>query len=277
MKVNWLSRTVIYTIIILGALAFMFPFIYMLLTTFVKSAYTLPKPKEIFTVIPNLTNYDIVWNRENFARAFMNSVIVASVAMVGGLFLGALTAYGFSRFEFPGKEFIFRGFLLTMMIPVVIAIVPQYIVIKSLGLVDTYTGLWLIYIGGGVVGSTFFLRGFFESIPRELEESVLIDGGGDWRIFWNIYLPQSLPAIGTLAIFSFNGTWDEFFLALTLIKDEAKRTLPVALQMFYDKHATNYGWAFAASIIALFPVIAIYITFQKKFVQGGFNEGGVKG
>jgi multiple sugar transport system permease protein len=123
----------------------------------------------------------------------------------------------------------------------------------------------------------FFLRGFFESIPKELEESVLIDGGGNWRIVWNIYLPQSLPALGTLAIFIFQGTWEEYFLALTLIKSEALRTLPIAILMFNDKYSTNYGQVFAASVIALLPVILLYMTFQKKFVQSGYYEGGVKG
>jgi multiple sugar transport system permease protein len=163
------------------------------------------------------------------------------------------------------------------MIPGVINIIPQFVIIKGLGLVNTYAGLWLIYIAGGVVGNMFFLRGFFESIPKELEESVLIDGGGDWRIFWNIYLPQSLPALGTLAIFIFQGTWEEYFLALTLIKSESLRTLPIAIMMFNDKYATNYGQIFAASVIALIPVLLIYMIFQKRFVQSGFNEGAIKG
>jgi multiple sugar transport system permease protein len=176
--------------------------------------------------------------------------------MVGSLFLGALTAYGFARFTFPGKELVFRIFLLTLFIPGVINIIPQFVVIKDMGLVNTYSGLWLIYIAGGVIGNVFFLRGFFESIPKELEESVLIDGGGNWRIFW---------------------TWEEYFLALTLIKSEAMRTLPIAILMFNDKYSTNYGQVFAASMIALLPVILLYIVFQKKFVQSGYNEGGVKG
>ncbi len=276
-RVSLAWKTVIYAMLIFGILIFMFPFIYMLLTTFVKSAYSLPRPKEVFSVVPNLTNYAIVWNKNNFSRYFLNSTVVTAVSMAGSLFLGALTAYGFARFKFPGKEFLFRSFLLTMMIPGVINIIPQFLVIKNLGLVNTYTGLWLIYIGGGVVFSTFFLRGFFEAVPKELEESVLIDGGGDWRIFWNIYLPMSVPALGTMAIFAFQGTWEEYFLALTIIKSEGMRTLPIALMMFNDKYATNYGWVFAASVIALLPMVAIYIVFQKKFVQGGFNEGGIKG
>ncbi|GGG04192.1 carbohydrate ABC transporter permease [Paenibacillus abyssi] len=277
MKTPLINQIVVYTIIILGALLFVFPFIYMILTTFFLGTNTLPKPNEVFSVTPNFKNYIAVWNKNNFTTYFMNSVIVTSVAMVGSLFLGALTAYGFSRFTFPGKELVFRVFLLSMMIPGVINIIPQFVIVKDLGLVNTYSGLWLVYIAGGVVGNMFFLRGFFESIPKEYEESVLIDGGGNWRIFWHIYLPQSLPAMGTLAIFIFQGTWEEYFLALTLIKSEALRTLPIAIMMFNDKYATNYGQIFAASLIALLPVMVIYMTFQKRFVQSGFNEGGVKG
>ncbi|RSK28901.1 carbohydrate ABC transporter permease [Bacillus sp. HMF5848] len=277
MKTNIFSKIIVYTILIFGVVIFITPFIYMLMTTFVGEAYTLPRPKQVFSAIPNLTNYEIVWTKNNFFRYFLNSLLVAGVSTVGSVFLGAMTAYAFVRFTFPGKEFIFRAFLFTMMIPLVLAIVPQFTVIKSLGLVNSYYGLWLIYIGGGVVGSTFFLRGFFESIPREYEESILMDGGGNWRIFWNIYLPLSKPALGTMAIFAFSGTWDEYFVALTIIKDEVMRTLPIALMMFQGKYASNWAWIFAASIIAILPVMIIYIIFQKKFVQGGISEGGVKG
>jgi len=276
-KTPLLHKVIVYAIVIAGALLFVFPFIYMILTTFFLGTNTLPKPDQVLSVKINFTNYVTVWNKNNFVNYFMNSVIVTTVAMFGSLFLGALTAYGFARFTFPGKELVFRVFLLTMFIPGVINIIPQFVVIKDLGLVNTYSGLWLIYIAGGVIGNVFFLRGFFESIPKELEESVLIDGGGNWRIFWNIYLPQSLPALGTLAILIFQGTWEEYFLALTIIKSEALRTLPIAILMFNDKYSTNYGQVFAASVIALLPVILLYITFQKKFVQSGYNEGGIKG
>lgn len=277
MKTNFFPKLIVYIILIIGVLVFVTPFIYMLMTTFVKNAYSLPRPHEVFTAIPNLENYDIVWTKNNFFRYFLNSLLVASVATVGSVFLGAMTAYSFVRFTFPGKEFVFRVFLFTMMIPLVLAIVPQFTVIQSLGLVNTYWGLWLIYIGGGVVGSTFFLRGFFETVPKELEESILMDGGGNWTIFRRIYLPLSKPALGTMAIFAFSGTWDEYFVALTIIKDEAMRTLPIALMMFQGKYASNWAWIFAASIIAILPVIIIYIIFQKRFVQGGASEGGVKG
>jgi multiple sugar transport system permease protein len=277
MRIALFWKIVVYAILIGGALTFFFPFVYMIMTSFIKSVYSLPKPKEVFTTVPNLDNYQLIWNKNHFVRYFFNSVLVTSVTMAGSLLLSTLTAYGFARFAFPGKEFIFRFFLLAMMIPQVIAIVPQFLIVKELNLVNTYPGLWLIYISTGVIGSTFFLRGFFESIPKELEESVLMDGGGSWRIYWNIYLPQSKPAIATMAIFSFMGTWQEFFTALVIIKDELKRTLPIAFQMLNDQHATNYGWVFAAAVIMLIPVMIVYMLFQKRFVQSGFNEGALKG
>lgn len=277
MKTNFLPKFFVYAILIFGVLIFVTPFIYMIMTTFIGEAYSLPRPQEVLTARPNLDNYEIVWTKNNFFRYFLNSLLVALVATFGSVFLGALTAYSFVRFTFPGKEFIFRVFLFTMMIPLVLAIVPQFTIINSLGLVNTYWGVWLIYIGGGVVGSTFFLRGFFESVPKEYEESILMDGGGNWKIFRHIYLPLAKPALATQAIFAFSGTWDEYFVALTIIKDEAMRTLPIALMMFQGKYASNWAWIFAASIIAILPVIIIYIIFQKKFVQGGSTEGGLKG
>jgi multiple sugar transport system permease protein len=277
MKIPWITKISVYALIVIGALLFVFPFIYMILTSFFTATFSLPKPEDVFSVTPNFINYEVVWGKNHFAQYFKNSLLITSVAMAGALLISSLTAYGFARFTFPGKEGVFRLFLLTMMIPSVINIIPQFIIVKNLGLVNTYTGLWLVYIATGVVGNMFFLRGFFESVPKELEESVLIDGGGNWRIYWNIYLPLSLPAMGTLAIFIFQATWEEYFLALTIIKSEALRTLPIAILMFNDKYATNYGQIFAASMIALLPVIVIYVIFQKRFVQSGFNEGAVKG
>lgn len=276
-KSNLLPKLLINLILLLGAAVFLFPFIYMVLTSFLSVSYSLPKPEEVFSAIPNLNNYIEVWIDHEFYRYFLNSLLVAGVATVGSILLGAMTAYAFARFQFPMKEFIFKVFLFTMMIPAVLAIVPQFTVINNLGLVNNYLGLWLIYIGGGLVGTTFFLRSFFESIPKQLEESVLIDGGGNWRIFWNIYLPMSKPALATQAIFIFNGTWDEYFTALAIIKDEELRTLPIQLFMFQGQYASNWPLVFAASIIAILPVIVIYVIFQKRFVQGGAGEGAVKG
>jgi multiple sugar transport system permease protein len=163
------------------------------------------------------------------------------------------------------------------MVPGVLNIVAQYTVINGMHLVDTYTGLLLLYVGGGIAGNTFFLKGFFEQIPRELEESIIIDGGSRWTIYRHIILPLSKPALATFAIFAFSGTWDEFFTALTLIKTPIKRTLPIAIRMFQGQFATKWGLVFAASLIAVIPIILIFIIFQKYFIRGGIQEGALKG
>lgn len=267
----------LHAVLVAGIAVVIGPFVYMILTSLTGDNFSLPSPYKLMHSPKTLDNYIEAWNKNHFSRYFANSIMVSLITLFFSLFLACLTAFGFARFPFPGKELLFRLFLFSMFVPAILNIIPQFTVIKSLGLVDSYTGLILLYVGTGVVGSTFFLRGFFERIPSELEESIVIDGGGKWTIFSRIYIPLSLPAIGTLGIFSFSGTWDEFIVALTLIKTEASRTLPIALQLFRGQYATYYGLFFAASMMALIPIIVIFILFQKQFVNPNVSEGSVKG
>ncbi|MFC5401308.1 carbohydrate ABC transporter permease [Cohnella soli] len=268
---------IVHLILIAGIALVIGPFVYMILTSITTDNFSLPSPYKLMHSGKTLSNYVEAWNKNHFSQYFVNSIFVSCVTMVLALFMASMTAYGFARFPFPGKELLFRLFLFSMFVPSLLNLIPQFIILKSLGLVDTYVGLILLYVSTGIVGSTFFLRGFFERIPMELEESIVIDGGGRWRIYRTIYIPLSLPAIGTLGIFSFSGTWDEFLVALTLIKTEAHRTLPIALQLFRGQYATYYGLFFAASMMALIPIILIFVIFQKQFVNPNLSEGGVKG
>lgn len=270
-------RILVYSLLILGLVVVLTPFIYMILTSLTENAFTLPHPDELLKQDKSFDNYVEAWNKNNFERYFLNSLFVATTTAFFAILFSSMTAYAFARFQFPLKEPLFRLFLFSMMVPGVLNIIPQFTIIDSLGLVDTYRGLLLIYVGVGIAGNTFFLRGFFERIPKELEESVIIDGGGKWTIYRHIYIPLSKPSLATLAIFTFSAAWDEFFVALTIIKTESKRTLPIALQLFQGQHATNWGLVFAASIIAIIPIILIFIFFQKKFVQSTTGEGALKG
>lgn len=267
----------VHLLLVVGIFVVIGPFVYMVLTSLTTDNFSLPSPYKLFNAEKTFNNYVEAWNKNRFSRYFVNSVFIASITLVLSSAVSSLTAYAFARFPFKGKEFLFRLFLFSMFVPGILNIIPQFTVIRGLGLMDTYAGLILIYVSTGVVGNTFFLRGFFERIPSELEESIVMDGGGRLRIFWSIYLPMSLPAIGTLGIFVFSGTWDEFIMALTLIKTEANRTLPIALQLFRGQYATYYGLFFAASIMALLPIILIFLGFQKKFVNPNLSEGSIKG
>lgn len=271
------STGIVHALLVLGIFVVIGPFIYMVMTSLTTDNFSLPSPTKLLHADKTLVNYSDAWSKNNFSRYFLNSMLVSTVTMILSLSLAASTAYAFARFQFPGKEFLFKLFLFTMFVPAILNIIPQFTVIQAVNLVDTYPGLILLYIGSGVVGSTFFLRGFFERIPIELEESIVIDGGSRWTMFYTIYIPLSLPAIGTLGIFAFSGTWDEFIVALTIIKTEINRTLPIALQLFRGQYATYYGLFFAASIIALLPILIIFTVFQRQFVNPNVTEGGVKG
>lgn len=272
-----LSKTILYIVLSLFAFTTIFPFAYMIATAFTPDTYTLPYPPIIIPKDFYLGNFVNAFESNNFGRYFLNSVFVSVVSTIAAIIVSTLTAYAFARFKFRGKEIIFNLFIFSMMVPGLLNIVPQLLLINSLGLVDTYTGLILLYVGGGIAGNTFFLRGFFESIPRELEESVIIDGGNRWTIYLRLIIPMSKPAIGTFSIFAFTGFWDEFFGALTIIKTESKRTLPIAIQLFRGQHGSDWGLIFAASLIAIIPIITIFIVFQKVFIKDNMISGSLKG
>jgi multiple sugar transport system permease protein len=154
-------------------------------------------------------------------------------------------------------------------------IIPQFLLARDLHLLNSLPGLVPFYVGTAVAFNTFLLSGFFESLPAELDEAMIIDGAGAWRRFWNLALPLSKPALATCAIFAFLGSWDEFVWALTVINDPDQRTLPIAIALFQGQHSTSWGLVFAASIIAIVPVLAIYVAFQRYFVAG-ITSGALK-
>lgn len=253
------------------------PFLSMFTTSMTKETFTLPYPPKILPDHFYFGNYVIVWTQNNFARYFLNSLSLAVAITFFVLLISSLSAYGFARFEFPGKEILFNVYLFTMMVPGVLNLIAQYAIINNMGLIDTYTGIVLLSVGGGIAGNTFFLRGFFADIPRELEESIVMDGGGRWTIFRRIILPLSKPALGTLGVGIFTGSWGDYFTIVTFIKDTSKWTLPVALQLFRGEHATSWGLVFAGAMITFVPEIIIFIFAQKFMVQPNAAEGAIKG
>lgn len=201
------------------------------------------------------------------------------------VFVSTLSAYGFACIRFPGRDKLFAVYLFTLMMPGFLNIIPQFLVLKQLtlpglpnGLIGTRAGLILIYVATNVCGHTFFLRNFFRSLPSSLAESVLLDGGGHKDIFFRVMLPLSAPAVGTMTIFAFQGFWEEYFTAKVLVgANEKMITFPLLLQRLNGQYATRWEWVFAASIMALIPVIVLFVVFQRKTVVGGLTQGAVKG
>jgi ABC-type glycerol-3-phosphate transport system permease component len=258
-----------------GAVVLILPFAYMLSTSFKPNEFVLEIPVRFFPQHPTSSNYTDAWSSNQFGHYFVNSVFVAVATTVASVLLAAMMAYALARFDFPGRTVAFVLILIGLMVPGMMMLIPQFLLAKKLLLLNSLWGLIVFYTGGNLALNTFLLRSFFQDIPRELEEAMVVDGGGPWTRFWRLILPLSRPALAVVAIFSFLASWDEFTWALTIINDPGKYTLPIAIALFQGQHATSWGLVFAASAIAIGPVILIFAAFQRQFVSG-IATGAVK-
>jgi arabinogalactan oligomer / maltooligosaccharide transport system permease protein len=211
-----------------------------------------------------------------FGRHMLNSIVVAAGTTLLGLFLACTAAYAFSRFKFPGRRTGLMLFLVTQMFPGVMMAIPVYILMDMLGLLGTLTGLMLVYGITAIPFCVFMLKGYFDTIPRELEEAALMDGASQFTIFWKVVMPLAKPALAVTALFSFMTAWNEFILAATFMNDERLFTLPVALQRYVGDYTTEWGLFAAGALIVSAPVVALFFALQKNLV-GGLTAGGVKG
>lgn len=265
-----------YVVLAVGAIVMVTPFVYLLATSFKPQAYVLTIPPEFIPNPATTANYEQVLTSHNFGLYFLNSTIVAVISTALSVLISSMMAFAFARFEFRGRELIFRILLIGLIVPAMMLIVPQFVLAKQLHLLDSLVGLIVFYVAGTLALNTFLLRGFFESIPAELDQAMQIDGASAWWRYWRLALPLAKPALATATIFTFLANWDEFAWALTIITDQDKLTLPVAIQLFQGQNATQWGLVFAASAIAIVPVIVVFLVFQRYFVQG-LTAGAVKG
>jgi ABC-type glycerol-3-phosphate transport system permease component len=267
-KGKYFKNIILYLIAIIGAVAMIFPFLWMVSNSFQAHVFVIEYPPKLIPDNPTFENFIRAWTSNKFQLYFLNSSFTATTATLGAVICSAMAAYAFARFEFKGKELVFTFFLLVLMVPDIVTIMPKFLLAKTLGLRNSLWGLILFYIGMNISLNTFLLRGFFESQPRELEEAMVIDGANPFRVFFSLALPLAKPALATVTIFSFLANWDEFIWALTIIDDPLKRTLPIAIYSFQGQHGTEWGLTFAAMIIALIPVVLIFISLQRYFTSG---------
>jgi multiple sugar transport system permease protein len=265
-----------YLVLIAGAIVMVLPFLYMLSTSFKSQAYVLTVPPQFIPHPATVGNYTEAMTSDGFGRYFLNSVVVASATTALSLLLSSMMAYAFARFSFPGKEILFKILLLGLMVPAMMLIIPQFVLAKYLGLLDSMAGLVVFYVGSSLSLNTFLLRGFFAAIPIELEQAMQVDGAGAWTRYRRLILPLAKPALATATIFTFLASWDEFAWSLTIINTPEKRTLPLAIALFQGENSTLWGLVFAASVVAVVPVIVVFLVFQRYFVQG-LTSGAVKG
>lgn len=271
-----LFNLAVFVVLLLGAFIAASPLIYMVSTSLKGQAFVQEFPPRLIPENITVENFEVAFASRNFGRAFLNSAFVATMTALLVTSLTTMMAYAFARFEFRGKNALFYSMLAMMMVPGVVLLIPQFLMASNLRLLNSLPGLILVYTAGPLAFNTFLLRGFFENLPRELEESAVIDGASAFTIFFRIMLPLAAPAVSTVAVFSFLGAWDEYVLALNFLTDESLRTLPVALANFRGAHTTNWGLVFAGSLVAVVPTVLLFIFFQRYFIQG-LTSGAVRG
>ena len=262
-------------VLALGAVVLMIPFAYMVATSFKPNAVVLEIPPQIIPHHPTTANYTAAWTSNRFGRYFLNSVLVAVATTFAAVLLSSMMAYSFARFRFFGRRVLFGLLLIGLMVPGMMLLIPQFLLAKQLTLLNSLWGLVCFYTAGNLAFNTFLLRSFFQGIPSELEEAMVVDGAGPWTRYWRLILPLSRPALAIVCIFTFLASWDEFTWALTTINDPNKYTLPIAIALFQGEHSTAWGLVFAASTIAIIPAIAVFVAFQRQFISG-LSSGALK-
>ncbi len=242
---------------------------------FAMSANPLPTAFSLanFEGVLGTTSADGSWL---FGRQLFNSLVVSLVTAVLGVTVACTAAYAMSRWEFPGRDRLMGGFLLTQMFPGVVMAIPLYILLDALGLLDSLTGLVLVYSTTTVPFATWNLKGYFDTIPRELEEAAMLDGASRWVTFTRVILPLARPSIVVTGLFAFMTAWNEFILAATLMGDERAYTLPVVLNGYVGEFGAEWGHFAAGAILVSLPVTALFFVLQRQLVEG-LTAGGVKG
>ncbi|MDY2657081.1 MAG: carbohydrate ABC transporter permease [Candidatus Limiplasma sp.] len=268
-----------YLLLAVGTVICVLPMVYMISTSLRPNGALYEYPPRFFPRWEALTleNYEYILSQSKFYLNFLNSVFVSLSSVVLAAAVSSAMAFVMGKFHFRGKKILFGFIILTMIIPGTTMIVPQFELATHLGLVNRLWGLIPFYVAWVIPFSTFMIKGFMEGIPDEITEATYIDGASVWTVYARISLPLAAPAIASVSIFNFLTAWEEYPWANTVINDNELRTLPIAIAGFFGQHQfTQWGYVFAMSVMTLIPVVIVFITCQRFFVQG-LTAGGVKG
>ena len=265
------KKIIVYILLALGAFIMIVPFGWMLIVAFTKPDITYQMTLENIISSLSLNNFRTLFSEYNMPRYVLNSVIVSVISTAGQILLCAMSGFVFARIDFKHKEKIFILYLATMMIPVQATVIPQYILINKMGLINTYVGLFLPGIFNAF--GTFLMRQYFMGIPKALEEAACLDGAGYVRIFFQIMLPLAKTGIAVLAVTSFMGAWNDFLWPLLVASDEAHTPLPLFLSQLQGRWYVDWSVLMGATLISVLPILAVYLFAQKYFIEGVQNTG----
>lgn len=256
-----------------GSLVFMIPLLWTLSTALKGQEEIARDPTRLLPAKPTLENFGEAWVALPFADFVLNTVFVTLVATAGTLLSASLVAFAFARLDFWGRGLLFGILLATMMLPGQVTMVPVFMIWRSFGAIDTFVPLTVpAFLGGGAF-NVFLMRQFFMTIPRELDEAMMLDGAGYFSIWWRLILPLSTPVLATVGIFSLIGNWDNFDGPLIYLNSPENYTVSIGLRLFQDSFGTNLGQLMAATLIHILPMIVLFVAAQRFFVQGIVASG----
>lgn len=250
------------------------PLLWMLSVSFMPTGGASRFPPPLLPDVPTLDNYRALFQRIGMGGYFLNSVLVSSAITLLSLLINAMAGYGFAKLRFAGRERLFKMLLAALVIPSQVTMLPLFLMLKEMGLVNSYAGV--VIPGLASIFGIFLVRQYARSIPDELMEAARIDGAGEWRIFFRIVLPMLKPVLVTLAIFTFMGSWNDFMWPLIVLTDQTHQTLPVALASLSREHIQDVEMMMAGAVLTVTPVLLLFLILQRYYIQG-LLLGSVKG
>lgn len=268
------TRIVSYVIMLLVFFVVAYPLFWMFMTSLKEQWEIFDNPFALPSSL-NFSNYVKAWTAGDFNLFFLNSVIITVPSVIAVVFVSALAGYAFARFKFKGSRFLYIFFLIGIMVPPQAVIIPAFIIVSRLGLMNNYLALIFTYLSWCPIG-IFILTTFFRSLPLEIEDAAKVDGASPLDIFWRIAMPLAKPALATVAIFYFVFVWNDFLYPLLYLQQDTMSTIPMGLMLFNGRYRVDWGMQNAALSIAVLVPLIFYMIFQDKFVKG-LTAGAVKG
>ncbi|MBO7393750.1 MAG: carbohydrate ABC transporter permease [Abditibacteriota bacterium] len=275
MKPNRKTKAIVYTLLFIGSIISLVPFFWMLTSSFKAPEFVFADPVQIIPKPWLFSNYSTAFEKLPFALYTWNTVKITALCILGQILSCSLVAFGFARLRFPFRNTLFVILLSTMMLPAQVTMIPQFKIFSSLGMYDTFCPLIIpSFLGSAYM--IFLLRQYFMTIPMEMDEAARIDGATTFQTYWKILMPQIKPALATVAILAFMGTWNDFLGPLIYLSSPAKRTLALGLYAFQGQYSTDWNYLMAASTVTMIPLLIVFFAGQKYFIQGVVISG-VKG
>jgi multiple sugar transport system permease protein len=255
-----------YGLAIALGISMLVPILWMISTSLMDEFEVFQFPPRLLPSDPVWSNYPNALTAAPFGRFFINSAVMSLLIVSGHLITASTAGYAFARLRFPGRDKVFILFLANLMVPIIVLLIPRFLLVNALGWVDTYAGLIVTELVG--VWGIFLMRQYFLSIPRELEDAARIDGANEWHVFWRVALPLAKPAIATVALFSFVETWKSFLWPLIVTRSIAMRPVEVGIAAFHSLYFSNWPYQMAAAVTAVIPILLLFLLTQRYFVRG---------